>query len=434
MRKTSGARPAGSGFALRGHPTQRRRRGWIERAGCYVAEELEARVLLTGILRSSIPASIDPNTATQALFVPGVTTSSLTRSAASPRATYYRFSVEETADPTVTFATSPPKIGTAPADAALALYDADGNLLQMADADTPGTVTESLSSQLQSRQPYIIGVFALTLLGSSSFNFTVNSGQQRVNSTIAIDPSTGTADFLAGSGQDTFTAPADVNYFPLNFLNGGTSGTLTLNAAGPDTQVCAGIFRQDASSGQWQQVSGSSGAAVSLNAVPIGGRELTDSPFMLAVAPLNLNTAPQPYSIHVAASLLTPPTVDPLTAANLGPLAPTSPGVADLPTTATFPADGAQLFSTIALTSGPLALTANKSASLIVPPTAVSVYDASGQSLLGAFSAGAATTGTFPLNATAGTEYLIRVGSLPGGAGGSCPIDINQTYVPTALS
>jgi len=178
----------------------------LRHAGCAAVEELERRVLLSAILTNAIASHIDPTTAPQALFPPGVSTFPLLTRAGFRvlGTTFYRFSVDGTA-PAVPTTFSAVAGSPAIIDTALALFDADGNLLQSADADTPYVGTETLSANLTSRKPYVLGVYTadLNLFATSPHpvTLTVDTGAQRINSSIQIDPAVGSKEFIANSGQ-----------------------------------------------------------------------------------------------------------------------------------------------------------------------------------------------------------------------------------------
>ena len=120
-------------------------------------ESLEDRTMLS----LSIPASIDPTQATQVLLAGDVTQESLP---AGTPTRLWAFSLNGATSPaSIEFDLSPTSTSTQ--DGALALYDADGNLLTSANTNSnpaaPGV--ESLVAPVQSGQVYILGTFFLTL-------------------------------------------------------------------------------------------------------------------------------------------------------------------------------------------------------------------------------------------------------------------------------
>lgn len=116
------------------------------------------------------------------------------------------------------------------------------------DVDTPSDGTETLVANLHSGKAYILGVFGANEAnyGQRLYTLTVDTGQQRLNSTIQMDPVAGIASFLADSGQDRLTSPTDVNYFPISLTNAGLAATVALSRIGPDVQLFASLYRQDA--------------------------------------------------------------------------------------------------------------------------------------------------------------------------------------------
>jgi len=295
--------------------------------------------MLTALLSNAIQAHIDPTTAPQALFAPGVSTYALSSTAGFDviGKQLYRFAVADAA-PGVTTTFTTASVAHSFVDVALALYDADGNLLQTADADKPFTSSEQLSANLQSGHPYVLEVlsanivFTLPVTVAKPFVLTVNTGQQGINSSIKIDPGAGAAEFLANTAPDTFTNPADVNYYPIDLTNVGQTATVTLNKSGPDVQFFGELFRQDNPTAPWQAVTSGSGAPVSLAAAPPAGGDITDAKYLLAASPLNFNTAAQAYKVDLSStSLLGPASLSsPVISQDLSTPGPTSLGVAPL--------------------------------------------------------------------------------------------------------
>ena len=407
------------------------------RAGVYGVEPLERRLLLTNVLRASIPAQIDPATTPQALFVPGVSATPLTTPAAvgTVGSSFFRFTVDDLAPgQTTTFSTL---AGNAQStDTALALYDGDGNLLRTADADSPAAGNESLSAALTSLRPYVLGVFSANLFvaGNSPFTLTVDTGAQRVNSTITIDAATGTAEFLANSGEDTFTDPADVNYFPINLTNVGPSATVALNPDGPDVQFFGELYRQDTPNAPWVAVGSGSGPTVSLTATPPAGGDDTDAQYMLATSPLNFNTAAQSYKVDVTSNaLLAPTTVDPASATkDLGFPVPSGVGISTATTGPnTFLLGGSpKVFKVTASTTGPLKISGQ---GILFSPL-ISIYNGTGASLLAVASLTASGTVSTSINATAGSSYVIRLADDHNNNQGIYLVTATQSYAPTPVA
>lgn len=396
----------------------------IRRAGYGVAEELERRVLLTAVVSSHIPASISAAGKTEQLFTPGTSTFGLSTSAGLNvvSSQFYRFALDNLQEgQPITFS-----LNTAPSvathvDTALALYDADGNLLQKVDADSPNPSTESLSAAAASGQQYVLGVFTANIGVSQPaehVTLTVNTPPQVINSTLKIDPATGKLQFQA-SGQDGFTGPTDVKYFPLDFTNAGPTGAVTIQAPSPDSQFSAFLSWQN-SSGTWVQTANGSGAPVTLNLANLGN--LSGLPLMLALSPMNLNSPALPYEVDLSAgSVLGPPMVAGPTS-TLTPL-PLSPGSADVSITQNFNG-AAGVFKFQSIDTSPVQIILQTSTASQV----LSVYDGTGVSLLGVAGS------VFTLDATKGEQFIVRAGDSAGVYPGQFTLDVSQPYTPTPLS
>ncbi|MFI5377950.1 MAG: CARDB domain-containing protein [Tepidisphaerales bacterium] len=402
----------------------------MSRAGPCIAEQLENRVLLAAALDNQIPVSIDPALATQSLFPPGTSQFSPTLTFTNNLgSTFYQFSVVNTAAGQVT---NFHIVGTSGNDLALVLFDADGNRLQLADADTPNRWTENLSAALSSRLPYVLGIYDNKNAGASSTasTLTADTGAQRLNSPIAINPATGSTEFLANSGQDMFISPADVNYFPVNLINVGASATVALSQAGSDALLYGQLFEQNGANAPWVSIGSGSGSPVSLTATPPAGGDDTDAQYLLATSTQNFNTAPQAYKVDVTSStLLGPATVSPTGATALTMLpaavgqtaASASPLLGGLPQV---------LYSVTAESTGPMTISLSSS----TRSPLVSVYDATGSTLLGVASATSPGSVNVTINATAGAGYLVRVADDHGAIHGQLSLGVSQAYVPTPVS
>lgn len=423
-----------------GHPEETRRLARmhagrrLQSARARVVEELERRTLLSPLLTGSIPSHIDPTTAPQTLFPPGASTVAEATTVGHRVVGHqlYRFSVVDAAPgvTTTTFTTTPDpdSVGV---DTGLALFDSDGNLLKIADANQPG-FGQKMSIALQSERPYVLGVYSdnYSLLETSSqvFTLTVDTAQQRVNSTIKIDPATGNADFQAVTPPDTFAGPADVNYFPIDLTNVGQSATVAINKLGPDDQFFGALYRQDSPTAQWQQITSGSGATVSLTAAPPGGGDDTDAKYVLAVSPLEFNSPAEPYKVDLSTStLLGPATIAPPAGADLEPV-PVSPGSADQSANQLF--TGATVLKVRAAAAGPLDLSLKTDTSSPV----LSIYDATGQTLLSVSSLTSPGTATVTVTATAGQEFIVRAGDDHNSYGGLVTLDVQQQYTPTPIA
>jgi CARDB/Dockerin type I domain len=395
--------------------------------------------MLSAALRSAIPSSITPSTVTQTLFAPGATsyTQPISTTIGAVTSTAYRFSVNDaTAGQISSFATVAGTGNTEPVDAAIALYDASGNLLQIQDVDPSGAdAAEFLGVALQSGQVYEVAVYAEKLSGSlngNTLNLTVNPGPQATGDTILINPATGQGSLTTAAAPDAFTGPADVRYFPINFLDAGQTGQVAITAAAPDTSINATLYEQTAP-GTYVAVATGTGLPT-LAATPPPGGDLTDGTYVLAVSPLNFTAPAEQFTATVSStSLLAPAMVSAIpTNGAVSPLL-TAPGMLSSSNTQ-IGAGAAQTFSVTAPVTGPM--TVEFGVSFNGTEAQLAVYGAGGTSLLTVASqtaVGATAIATF--NAIAGTTYILRLGSDSSTFASIYNLSLSQVYTaPTPLS
>ena len=205
-------------------------------------------------------------------------------------------------------------------DAALALYDSNGNLIQGVDQDLmPGANDdETLFAPIANNQAYYLAAyFGQTGSGPTGpqvqYNLDVTTPPQNVGTPINVDPSSAMASVLDDTVGNAFSGNADVHYYALNLLNEGTGGVVTLSPDGPGVAITATLFQRASDSDPWAQVTsvvGGTGVPVNLNLPTEAGKSLTDFQFMLAVTPTNFSGAAGAYQIDVAgASILGPTTI-----------------------------------------------------------------------------------------------------------------------------
>jgi len=245
----------------------------VSHAADCVVETLEQRRLLTASVRALIPALYTGpapqtplgNTITE-LQKPGNVLAS---------ASYYRFATDDAADG----ATTSVHIGrTLNVDAAIALFDATGNLLRIADADAaPGSLgSERLDVTLVPKTPYILGVYSLASL--NPVEIAISLPQQAANTSLKLDAATGATSFAANTGEDTFNSPADPDYFPLDFFNGRDGGAVQVSGIGGVVPTYVGVLREAAQATvlanvlpgdkAWRLVGEASGIAPIVNVAP----------------------------------------------------------------------------------------------------------------------------------------------------------------------
>jgi hypothetical protein len=147
-------------------------------------EPLEDRTLLS----FSAPASIVPSQAAQTLFRLDLSSQAVPH---GQMTSLYQFALNGPGfDDKATFDLAPTNGDQV--EAALGLYDSDGNLLASSAVGSPA---ESLMASVQTQRVYEIGVF-FPIAPPDDFRLTVTSGPQPFNP-IKIDPSTGQASLPA---------------------------------------------------------------------------------------------------------------------------------------------------------------------------------------------------------------------------------------------
>ena len=409
----------------------------VRRAAWYTSELMECRILLSAQLSGFIPTQINPSSASQALFAPGVSTYSLSAVPQQSQGTYYKFSVDNSVAGTLTsFKTS---ATSSQADAALALFDADGNRVFVIDSDSipASPANETLATALTSQKVYVLGVYTRGLgpVNNAAVPVTLNvdTRAQEVNSTIAIDLSAGTASFSATGQADAFKSPVDESYFPIELTNVGASATVTVSPYGLDGQFYAQLFQRIKGQTAWTSIARGSGSPVTLTAAAPPGLDDTDAEYLLATSPNGFNSAAQPLKVDLAtAQLLGPTSVSPAGALDLGPLFPVAPGASAVQAGTSFLGGSPRLYTVLATATGPMTVTATSSFS----GPLLSVYDSTGNTLLavGSSSATAAATGAVTFNATVGITYVIRFAATNGNNNGVVTLAATQTYTPTAIT
>jgi len=403
----------------------------IRSAACTV-EMLEQRQLLAASVRALIPTlytGVAPqtplgDTVTQFQF-PGVFIAT---------AQYYRFATDDAAPGAITSIFTSRLLST---DAGIALFDAGGNLLQIADADATPSIpgSERLDATLQPKTPYILGIYSLATL--NPLEVAISLPQQATNTPLKLDPATGVASLAATSGEDTFNSRTDPDYYPLDFFNGKANGVVTVSPVGLDVQSMVGVMQEVVQTTilagvlpgttAWQTLATASGASPTFNVAPNAGQNLADSKYLLSIAPLNFNSPARSYQIAASADTLAPASVDAVTPIALGTLLPTTLGQASLSKFVIF--SSGEVYSFVAAATGPVTLD-------VVSPTVgtkLALYDATGQTLLAARGRTTNTAYSHTFDAVAGTTY--RVALTPAvGTAGLATLVVKQAYAPEAIS
>lgn len=405
-----------------------------------VCESMERRLLLSAAVRAQIPATIIPSSVPQTLLAPGNNSFSLTTSSTTVAvSSSFRFVVNNATPGELTqFSTSVPP-GVTSTDAAIALFDASGNRLQLQDADSGNPADESVSAALQSGQQYEVEFFGLKLSGATPqvVVLNINPGPQATGSTITLNPAFGTGTLTTSSAPNAFTSSTDVRYFPISFLDAGTSASLQLTAAGPDTAVQATLFQLSApATPTWSAVGSTTtsvGGSGTIAVTPAAGSDVTDGDYLLAVAPAGFTSAAEPVTITASAgNLLSPVATNPATVFASIPQTLTSIGAVGGTVSGSISGSAARLYSVTATITG----TMNVQYQPAVSKPLLSVYGPGGTSLLAvssSTSAGAGANASFA--ATAGTTYYLLVGpDAQAAVNDTFMLTTSQTYTSTPIS
>ena len=321
-------------------------------------------------------------------------------------------------------------------DAAIALFDSDGNQLKLADSDAtagqPGI--ERLDAVLQPKMAYIVGVYSNL---SNQVDISISLPQQVTNTPLKLDAQTGSASLDANSGEDTYNAPADPDYYPLDFFNGGANGVVSVSPLAAGVQSTIGVLQEVPQVGQlanivpgttgFASVGTDSGASPTVNVTPSAGQNLADGNYQLSVAPLDFTSPARAYHIDASADALAAVAVDAAVPVPLGTPLPTSLGVASISHLHVM--SSGNVYTFIAAQTGP--------ATFVVQSPSVgstlALYDATGQTLLAVHGRTTANGFSFSYGLTAGTSYRLAPSPAIGSAGLATFV-IQQNYSAAPLS
>jgi hypothetical protein len=422
------------------HQPRRQDSSAIHRAVCEICER---RVLLTAALDAMIPTSIAPNSAPQTLLGGGETTYTMVSNSLSTAVhSSYRFVLNNaSANQSITFSTG--GTNTSFPDAAIALYDSNGNRIALQDADNlGGDLLENLTTPLQSNQPYTVAFYAIETqyfgFGSPSdfINMQIYTGAQSTGDTVTFNPATASGSLTTSSAPDAFTSSTQVRLFPISLLDAGQSATITLAQTNPDTALDATLFSVSAANGLWTPVSTTSLAAgtafTTMTVTPPSGGDITDGTYVLEVAPAGFTSSAEPVAISVTSTVLLPATVSPANA-HLGIAESlTSPGVLSGSATGSFTTHAGALGDIIAPLTGPMTLTFTPTTSY---EPLLGVYGPGGTPVLSVTSSTVASTAlTTTFNVVAGSSYFFSLGPDDTSTTGSFTISASQSYTPTAIA
>jgi streptogramin lyase len=376
-------------------------------------EALEDRTLLT------VPP-VDFANLHQLLLAPGSTQDVITAPTAGQVNIFYDFAVNGTP------ASQQIDVQVAPASlsdlATVGLYDSSGNYL----APLPQPQSAFFQT-LTSGQVYILGVLLTAAQASDSFTLTANVVGETQSPAINLDPATGQSPLVS----DSFTTPTSVNLYPLNLLDGGGNGSVTVTPTGPGTTPFASVFMRLQSGDPWQVMAGNSGsAAFSVGLTPPPSQDLTDAQYLLGIAPQGFDTAARAYNVQIQAPVLAPASASGSVTDLLTP-APSAVGTAqaEVPN-GTLTAGGQDLFRFRAPADGTAVISLQSAA---FEPL-LSIYDGAGANLLAAASRTVAGTVTLNLDVTAGTAYEVGVSDVANQNGGAFDLTITSPYTPGVLA
>jgi hypothetical protein len=325
-------------------------------------------------------------------------------------------------------------------DAALALFDEDGNALVKVDDDPDAAElgSEALEKVISSGRPYLVGIYFDPAGPPADFTLDWATAPQRANTPIVIDPGSGAAHLDADGGEDTFNTPADVDFYPLDFFNGASSGIVTVTPTGLDVAVFATLFRKGAT-GAWTPTAADAdrgGGPVMLTATAPAGENLHDGEYLLGVAPLDYDTPARSYAIDVqTSSQLVPVDVsgEPIAHDFHTPLL-SAFGAASESFAGSFAVGGSQVvaFRAPAQTTGTATLALERSGVSVYQPV-LGVYDANGTSLIETAAREADGLVTLSLPVAAGQRFLVRVGDVGGNQGGAHSLKVTTPFNPQVV-
>jgi hypothetical protein len=389
-------------------------------------ESLEVRQMLSGALAGVIPNSIDIANATDMLFATDRTTRSISAQSGGTTSQYYRFAQDAEAQaPTVfSIASAEGMQGMT----ALALYDENGNLVQLMD-DQELLGREEMSANIDPRRAYVLGIF--TQGTPATYALQVETPSQLVNPTLRIDPTAGTATSDPSAPQNVFSTSADVDYYPLDFTNAGASGTVTVTPIDAAVRARVAVYRRQSASEAWTLIAAggnTSSNPVTFNVTPMAGKHLTDAQYMLAVAPVDLTAPAGAYRVNLSAgSLLGPGTISP--PATFPILPPVSPGVAGLNFSGQLAQGGRVLNAFTVPVAGPLTIKVKGTG---VAPV-VSLFDGQGQ-VIKVSSRTDAGEVVMTYAAAQGQRLVVAAGDVGNDQAGAVEIGVTTASAPTEVN
>ncbi|MEM7315145.1 MAG: hypothetical protein AAF497_18530, partial [Planctomycetota bacterium] len=378
-------------------------------------ERLEPRWVLAGV---SVPGSIANLETTQTLFPDGTSQIPFTESSLTSQS-LYRFSADSDDYFSKLAVELVPEGGATALDAAIALYDNDGNLLIAADEDLTGDLlSERLEAEIVRGKTYTLGVF-FELPSEFRASTLVVTLSGETNQSISIDPVSGAGSFAPTVAADFLSSPRDANFFPLDLLNVDDQASFTVQSANP----IIGQLWSRTGDEPWQIVDSStngSGQFLELTINSDASKTLSESQHILAIAPNDFNNTPTLYEVSLQGNLVGPGELaTPVTSAiDLASPKPDSPGIAIAQYSGNWTAP--EVLRYVAPSNGPVQLTVAGEFDAVT-----SVFQSDG----GLLTVASGNESTF--EAAAGSEYWIRVDSQSGS--GNFQIALEATYQAATL-
>lgn len=320
-------------------------------------------------------------------------------------------------------------------DAALALYDENGNQLAVANANINPQLlgSERLVVDLERGQRYILGTFFNFVPPPNGpnveFSLDIDTGLQNLEPELAIDLATGAATTVGLLDNAT-----DIDLIPLTTLNGGADMDVSVTPTGLDTDIFATVFTRPDGQSPWTVVTSgaeSNGGIVHLEVAAASGGHLTNNEFLLGIATDGFAAPGGSYEVSVQADVIGPATVLPNTVGTkLGTLAPANLLSAQAThTSGTVPIGGGELisFRTPVLPVGETSVTLSLDDVIGLQPV-VSLYDRSGSQLIGVTTSDTETSTSRSFLVQADGEYLVRIGDANGDDTGSGTLTIESSF------
>lgn len=386
-------------------------------------EMLEERLLLAVDVRTTI----DPATAQPIHLAPGTTTWQV---ASSEHESYYWFFARGSASSLeAAFQTASSSFG----DAAIALYDADGNLIVSADQNASPTshANEALTTQLDTMRPYILAIVSDPTQPAALVVQSHLAGAAFA-APIITDLQTGSAELGGDSGTTILTQSTDVSYHRLQIPNGAAHAVVTVTPGNIDLTPFVTVFERPAHDSAWRLIESatSTGANVPL-AIELSApsdQYLAQRDYFVAVSSAQPSQATGTYEVTVSSDTLAPATVPAPAAAAFQRLEPSRTATSSLVTSHSVAPGNPAILPITATHAGDIVVTV---ASESVVPL-ISVYDSTGSELQRVASSLAPPTQEAPLELTwpvaAGDSFVLRLGTA-GSTGGSVEVGITSGFM-----